>query len=65
MIAGLLRSFPRDAYGRIAACALIAWCLTSVFSSHFRTFPEGHFYALLIAILGAAQTSRVRVSDLR
>jgi len=65
MIAGLLRSFPRDAYGRIAACALVAWCLTSVFSSHFRTFPEGHFYALLIAILGAAQSSRVRVSDLR
>lgn len=63
MIAGLLRSFPRDPYGRIAACALVAWCATSVFSSHFRTFPEGHFYALLIAILGAAPAARVRVAD--
>ena len=63
MIAGLLKSFPRDPYGRIAACALVAWCATSFFSSHFRTFPEGHFYALLIAILGAAPAARVRVAD--
>jgi O-antigen ligase len=63
MIAALLRSFPHDAYGRIAACGLVAWCLTSFFSSHFRTFPEGHFYALLIAILGASPALRVRVSD--
>jgi O-antigen ligase len=64
MMAGLLRSFPRDPYGRLAACALVAWCLTSLFSSHFRTFPEGHFYAFLIAILGApAASKKVRVAD--
>ena len=53
MIGVLFKSFPRDPYGRLAACALTAWCLTSLFSSHFRTFPEGHFYAFLIAMLGA------------
>jgi O-antigen ligase len=63
MVAGLLKSFPHDPYGRIAACALVAWCLTSLFSSHFRTFPEGHFYALLIGMLGATPGARVRVSD--
>lgn len=64
MIAALMRTFPRDPYGRIAACALVAWCCTSLFSSHFRTFPEGHFYAMAIAILGAA-SARVRVADRR
>ena len=63
MIAGLFRAFPRDPYGRLAACALTAWCLTSLFSSHFRTFPEGHYYAFLIAILGAPRWRSSRVRD--
>jgi O-antigen ligase len=53
LIVTLFKSFPNDGYGRLAACALTAWCLGCLFNSHFRTFPEGHFYALLIAILGA------------
>ncbi len=65
MLVALLKSFPRDPYGRLAACALVAWCLTSFFSSHFRTFPEGHFYAFLIGVLGAPRASNVRVSDAR
>jgi O-antigen ligase len=58
MLAILWRSFPRDAYGALAACALTAWALTSLFSSHFRTFPEGHMYALFIAILGTPSMPR-------
>jgi len=61
LIVTLFRTFPKDAYGRLAACALTAWCLGCLFNSHFRTFPEGHFYALMIAILGAARVARPRI----
>ena len=60
MIASLFATFPRDDYGRMAACILAAWCLTSVFSSHFRTFPEGHFYAFVVAGFGAARGREIR-----
>ena len=63
MIVVWFRSFPRDGYGRLAACALTAWVIGCIFNSHFRTFPEGHFYALFIAMLGAGAARRVRVSD--
>ena len=58
MIGSLFVTFPRDHYGRLAACVLTAWCLTSVFSSHFRTYPEGHFYAFVVAGLGGAARRR-------
>jgi len=38
-------------YGWIAASALAIWCLTSVFSSHFRTFPEGHLIGLFLGTM--------------
>lgn len=63
MMITLFRSFPRDPYGHLAACALTAWIIGCLFNSHFRTFPEGHFYALAIAILGATAAGRARVSD--
>jgi len=53
MIVCLYRSFPATPYGLLAACALTAWCVGSLFSSHFRTFPDSHFYAFFIAVLGA------------
>ena len=40
-------------YGRMAAACLLAWCTTSLFSGHFRTFPEGHMIAF---VLGALMT---------
>ena len=38
-------------YGKMAAGCVLAWCATSVFSGHFRTFPEGHLIAFIVGIL--------------
>jgi O-antigen ligase len=38
------------AYRKLALAVLCGWCVTSLFSSHFRTFAEGH---LLLTFLGA------------
>ena len=38
---------------RVAGLALLlAWCVTSLFSSHFRTFNEGHMIMLFLGVLG-------------
>lgn len=41
----------RSPYGRMAAGCVIAWSVTSLFSGHFRTFPEGHLIAFIVGIL--------------
>lgn len=38
-------------YGKMAAGCVLAWSATSLFSGHFRTFPEGHLIALVAGIL--------------
>ncbi|MES2385149.1 MAG: O-antigen ligase family protein [Pseudomonadota bacterium] len=38
-------------YGKMAAGCLLAWCATSLFSGHFRTFPEGHLIAFIVGML--------------
>jgi len=38
-------------YGKMAAGCLLAWCATSLFSGHFRTFPEGHMIAFIVGML--------------
>jgi len=49
-----------DSYRWIALGALVAWTLTSLFNSHFRTFPEGHLIALVLgAMLAAPPSQRV------
>lgn len=46
-------------YGWIGGGALAIWCLTSLFSSHFRTFPEGHLIGLFLgAMLAGAPKAR-------
>lgn len=40
-----------DVYGQMAAGCVLAWSATSLFSGHFRTFPEGHLIAFIIGIL--------------
>ena len=42
------RGLPK--YRKMAVAILCGWCVTSLFSSHFRTFAEGH---LLTSFLGA------------
>lgn len=46
-----------DGYRWIALGALLVWTLTSLFNSHFRTFPEGHLIAL---VLGATLATSPR-----
>lgn len=41
----------RSIYGQMAAGCLLAWCATSLFSGHFRTFPEGHMIAFVLGVL--------------
>ncbi|OOG46629.1 hypothetical protein B0B52_03085 [Polaromonas sp. A23] len=43
-------------YGKMAAGCVLAWSATSLFSGHFRTFPEGH---LIAAIVGMLMVSRL------
>lgn len=46
----------RPEYHRLAIAILAGWCVTSLFSSHFRTFAEGHLLATFLGVLLAVQT---------
>ena len=45
-------------YGVIAASVLAAWTATSLFNSHFKTFPEGHMLCLFLGVLLARDLDR-------
>jgi O-antigen ligase len=38
-------------YRRLALAILCGWCVTSLFSSHFRTFAEGHLLTTFLGVL--------------
>ncbi|ULA64999.1 MAG: Putative O-antigen polymerase [Nitrospira sp.] len=42
---------------RLAVAILIGWCVSSLFSSHFRTFAEGHMLAMFLGVLLAVAAS--------
>jgi O-antigen ligase len=48
------RESSRD-YHRLAIAILAGWCVTSLFSSHFRTFAEGHLLATFLGVLLAVE----------
>lgn len=48
------REARRD-YHYLAVAILAGWCVTSLFSSHFRTFAEGHVLATFLGVLLAAE----------
>ncbi len=50
-------------YRALAAGLVLAWCVTSLFSSHFRTFAEGHLFATLAAALIAAHRPLPRAAS--
>ncbi|MEO8038676.1 MAG: O-antigen ligase family protein [Betaproteobacteria bacterium] len=52
-----------DGYRWIAFGALFAWSLTSLFNSHFRTFPEGHLIALVLGAMLARTPARPSAGD--
>jgi O-antigen ligase len=35
----------------VAVAILLAWCATSLFSSHFKTFAEGHLLAMFLGVM--------------
>jgi O-antigen ligase len=44
------RQYVRGAFGIVGIALLLAWTLTSLFSSHFHTFNEGHLIAILLGV---------------
>ncbi|MGH6609570.1 MAG: O-antigen ligase family protein, partial [Burkholderiaceae bacterium] len=44
----------------IGLAMLLAWCITSLFSSHFHTFNEGHLIALMLGMCLAREVSHQR-----
>lgn len=53
-----LRHTPRDAMQWIGTGSLLIVMATSLFSSHFRTFPEGHLIGMFLGVMLARQASR-------
>ncbi|WP_254257810.1 O-antigen ligase family protein [Methylobacter tundripaludum] len=49
-------------YGVIAASFLVAVCATSLFNSHFKTFPEGNLLAFFVGILLAQRNVETKES---
>lgn len=47
----LRQGFSAQPYGAIAASFLVVVCATSLFNSHFKTFPEGNLLAFWLGIL--------------
>lgn len=45
-------------YGKMAAGCVVAWSATSLFSGHFRTFPEGHLIAAVVGILLVSRSAK-------
>lgn len=53
-----LRHAPRDAMEWIGTGSLLIVMATSLFSSHFRTFPEGHLIGMFLGAMLARQAAR-------
>jgi O-antigen ligase len=51
-IARDIRGLPK--YRTLALGLLFGWCVTSLFSSHFRTFAEGHLITTFLGVLLSA-----------
>lgn len=51
-----------QSYRRLAVAILIGWCVTSLFSSHFRTFVEGHLLATFLGVLLARESGADEIS---
>jgi hypothetical protein len=52
-------------YRNLALAILCGWCVTSLFSSHFRTFAEGHLIATFLGALLAAVPGQDQVEAAR
>ena len=53
-----LRQPASGLFRLIGVALLLAWCLTSLFSSHFHTFNEGHLIAIVLGVCLASETAK-------
>jgi O-antigen ligase len=51
LIAGFFVARQPGPYRCVLQGALLAWCVSSLFNSHFRTFPEGHLIWLFFGAM--------------
>ena len=51
------RQHVRGPFGVVGIALLLAWCLTSLFSSQFHTFNEGHLIAILLGVCLARESA--------
>ncbi len=51
LVSPILVASSRNYHYQIGTGILLIWSITSLFSSHFRTFPEGHFVALFLGVM--------------
>jgi O-antigen ligase len=47
-------------YRKLALAILFGWCVTSLFSSHFRTFAEGHLLTTFLGVLLSAPAVKAK-----
>jgi O-antigen ligase len=51
IVVTIYQGLKTQPYGVIGASVLVAWTATSLFNSHFKTFPEGHMLCLFLGVL--------------
>lgn len=59
-LASTLLQKVKSFYFHLSLGVLIAWCGTSLFSSHFSTFTEGRFIFLWLGIMLASESNRIK-----
>lgn len=65
IVTAIRQGLRQPLYGVMAASFLVAVCASSLFNSHFKTFPEGNLLAFFVGILLAQQipvTQQIRNS---
>ena len=60
MLASTLFQKSSKLYLHLGIGVLLAWCATSLFSSHFSTFTEGRFIYLWLGVMLAGESTRIK-----
>jgi O-antigen ligase len=60
MLASSLFQKSSKMYFHLGIGVLLAWCATSLFSSHFSTFTEGRFIYIWLGIMLASESNKVK-----
>jgi O-antigen ligase len=60
MLASSLLQKSSKMYLHLGIGVLLAWCATSLFSSHFSTFTEGRFIYIWLGIMLASESNKIK-----